>query len=432
MKPSTTPTTRRGRTLLVASLVLNGALILLLLSGAVINEGFGTRVEKVTLSPPPASIKTGPTVADGAGSEPGPGTWAMLNQGDFPTRLARLRELGFPPSLARSIMIAQIRTTYTPRLRELEMVYQRSPYFRPKALEDAAFAEFRVLTKEENRRIREILGPDVDSAAARNLRESLPGTSDEKIAQLTDLIANYAQLRQELTPNTRGTPLSAEEREQMASLEKNLRAEMAALLTPQELEDYDLRTSSLAGNLRTTLAGIDVTEAEFRALYRLQASVASSGRGFIAVNGMVVSTPQTPEENRARAQAYQQTQEQIATTLGAERYAAYQRANDFNYRQTAQLVMRLDLPLDAANQVYGVQQSLQQRAQALQIDRTLASEDRTAQLAALAAEAQAKITAVLGPTGFQAYKQYGGSWMGALQPRPSGPAPVSTPVMIRN
>ena len=125
---------------------------------------------------------------------------------------------------------------------------------------------------------------------------------------------------------------------------------------------------------------------------------------------------------RDRSTAQRQLTEDIKTTLGEQRYAEYQRSTDGNYQQTARLVARLELPPETANQVYTVQQDMQQRVRTLQMDRNLAPADRNTQLAALATEAQAKITATLGPRGYDAYKQYGGSWLQQLQPRPTLPA----------
>ena len=58
----------------------------------------------------------------------------------------------------------------------------------------------------------------------------------------------------------------------------------------------------------------------------------------------------------------------------------------------------------------------------MQTNRQLPVEDRNAQLAALNAEANAKLTTALGQRGFDVYKQNGGQWLQILQPRPAAPA----------
>lgn len=399
------------RLLLAVSLTVNAALVALFLAGAVTTDGSRASGRDIEATAP--SLKVGaPPPSTLTPAEPGPETWAMLSAGDFSARQARLRALGFSPSLTRSILLAQIRTAYAPRLRELEMIFQRSPYFRPKELTGDALAELRKLSREENRRIRELLGPDLDSASARAVREALPNASDDKIAQLAAIRENYEQMRQDFTGGSRA-PLQIDEREKYFALDNAMRAEIANLLTPQELEDYDLFAGGGADRARSSLAGIDVTEAEFRAFYRIQNAMNAQNSP--------IFTPPTADEMRARNEARKQSMDQIAALLGSERYADWMRVNDYSYRQTAQLVTRLEMPVAVANKVYVVQKEIQQRAAALQSDRTLPPQDQATQLAALASEAQTKITAVLGAAGYEAYKQFGGSWLQMFQPRPASP-----------
>ena len=125
----------------------------------------------------------------------------------------------------------------------------------------------------------------------------------------------------------------------------------------------------------------------------------------------------------ARGEAQKQLNEDVKAALGAVRYAEYQRATDYSFRQTTQLVARLDLPPESANQVYAVQKDIQDRANTLRQNSALSSDERTAQFAALANETKTKVTAVLGEGGFAAYKENGGSWMQMLQPPRPPPKP---------
>jgi hypothetical protein len=65
-----------------------------------------------------------------------------------------------------------------------------------------------------------------------------------------------------------------------------------------------------------------------------------------------------------------------------------------------------------------VQETIQKQATALRQDRTLTPDQRNAQLAALAQQAQTQLTTALGTQGYDAYKNYGGYWLQNLQPRP--------------
>src|SRR6185369_556593 len=127
------------------------------------------------------------------------------------------------------------------------------------------------------------------------------------------------------------------------------------------------------------------------------------------------------EQMKARSEAQKQLNDDIKAALGPDRFADYQRATNFSFRQTSQLVARLELPPETANQVYAVQQDAQTRANTLRRDSTLSPAQRTEQLAALVAEAQGKLTTSLGASGLEAYKQYGGQWLQNLVPKPPTP-----------
>ena len=123
---------------------------------------------------------------------------------------------------------------------------------------------------------------------------------------------------------------------------------------------------------------------------------------------------------RARTAAQKQLMDDIKAAVGDQRFADYQRATNSSYRQASQLVGRLELPPETANQVYALQQDLQQRAGTIRRSAGSA-EAAMAELTALAAEAKAKVTAALGDRGFEAYKQNGGQWLQNLAPRPPPP-----------
>ncbi|MEO6569832.1 MAG: hypothetical protein ABIO94_13805, partial [Opitutaceae bacterium] len=255
---------------------------------------------------------------------------------------------------------------------------------------------------------------DPENSSAATLRRQLPGFPPEKVEELAAVRDRLNQQRNDIYA---GPTISADDRLKVVDLEKAMRAEIAAMLTPQEFEDYELRTSSTANSLRNTLSAFDATEAEFRALYKLQ-STFNDPLQTLTLSAM--SPDQQTALSRQRSENQKQLTEEIKAALGPERYAEYQRATDSNYRQANQLVARLELPVETANQVYVVQKDMQQRVLSVQHD-NLTPESRNAQLATLAAEAEARITAALGPTGYEAYKTNGGSWMSQLQPRPAPP-----------
>jgi hypothetical protein len=386
--------------ILAGSLAANAALVALLVIGAT--------DDATDIKPAPVAEKklvTDRHAADSSGAE----TWAALHAEDLPTQVEKLRAEGFPPALIRAIIGARIHESYAERRRALEAAQANAPYWKNAQPDPASQATLRDLWKAEHKTITDLLGPDPDNGTAASLHRQFPNLPDEKIDALAAIRDRYDERRQDIYANVRGTVLP-DEQEKINALDKSMHDEFASTLTPQELEDYDLRTSRTSNQLRNNLAAFDITEQEFRALYKLQSS-------FDAQFPPYYSAP-SDEQQKARSAAQKQLNDDIKAALGDARYADYQRGTNYNFRQTSQLVDRLDLPPEAATQVYAVQQDIQKRAGTLRSDRSLSPDDRTAQLSALAAEAQTRVTAALGTQGFEAYKQYGGQWVQNLLPRP--------------
>jgi len=383
--------------LLAGSLVLNAALV------AVIGVGTSRDTEAASRAP---STSAAPAI-EKVGAALVAETWDRLRADDPAAQRDRLAAEGFPPSVTRAILIVQIHESFAARRAALEDAQADRPFWKMAASDSKIAAQLRALSQEQQKALATLLGPDPDNSAAASLRRQFPNLAGDKVDQLVAIRERYDERQATARGSGMMTP---DTREKVVALDKAMHAEFAATLTPGELEDYDLRTSQTANGLRYNLTAFDASEAEFRALYKLQAPFDEQYA--------FTSGPPSPDQMRTLGQAQLQLKEDIKAALGPDRYADYQRATDFNFHQTSQLVARLELPQEAANQVYAVQQDLQQRSNLLNQDRSLTPDDRTAQRAALNDEAQTKITAVLGARGFEAYKQYGGSWMQMLNPRP--------------
>ena len=337
--------------------------------------------------------------------------WDEFLGGDLHDLVARLRAAGFPYIAIVSILDGRLDNQFAPRLAKLLPTGKDVDYLKPHGMGDRkTVIEVHELLTEKNRLIAELLGQtqqyDETRIAQRNQYGDLP---QEKLDRLQAITSDYGNLQSKIYVDANGVMLP-EDREKLALLEKEMRADVAQILTPQELEEYDLRSSRTANQLRSQLTILNPTEQEYRALVKLQLDF---DRRQSAASG-------TPSVSSLASG--QQLQAQIQAALGPERYAAYQQATDPGSQQLNRLVLRLDLPISAAQQVTNVQKDVQQRATTLVQQADLAPDQRSAQLAALAAEATKKISSALGgQRGFDAYKQYGGAWLQSLGSRPATP-----------
>lgn len=404
--------------LLVGSLAANAALVAFHFTksptGTASAEAAAS-ASAATSSSSTSGATAAPTAADAAQTAALTKVWTQLQSGDLNTLVARLRAAGFSPSMIRSIVAAQVYEQFAARRKALLATQEERPYWKQQMgsfLDPKTQAALREISKEQTALIKNLLGPDGQagneemSIYQRGQYGSLPR---EKIDQIQSIASDYSELTQEIYAKTNGMVMLAEDREKLAYLEKEKLADLAKILTPQELEDYQLRSGSTASQLRYTLATFKPTEEEFRALYRATAATEAQ----LGPLGNV----RTADDMRKRQEA---VLAQIQGAFPPERLAELKLATDPEYQQVNRLVARLELPPATSQTVVALQKDIQQRANTLRGDRSLAPEARNTQLAALNDEATTKLTTTLTPRGFEAYKQNGGFWLQNLQPRPAG------------
>jgi hypothetical protein len=340
-------------------------------------------------------------------------TWSNLQAGDLKTLAERLRAAGFPPAVVRAVVAALVDEKYAAQRKALLAKQDETPFWQRSSYgyDSKLMASLRDLNKQERDETKSLLGPDGlagsnDERQAWQRRQygDLPA---EKLEQMQAILSDYGDLRSDIYSKANGVMLP-EDREKIALLEKEQRADLSALLAPEELENYELRSSNTAHLIRSQLSIFKASEAEFRALFK--ATRAAEDQYGSLTNGP--SNPDQVTKMRDSVLASLQTQ------LSPERYAELQQATDPKYQMTNRLVARLELPASAAVETVAIQTDVQKRAQTIRRDTTLSPEQRTAQLTELTQEATSKLSTTLTPRGLEAYKQYGGFWLQNLNPPP--------------
>lgn len=411
---------------IAASLAANAALVAFVLTRSADSTTRGAAAASATpaLSPKTSALTSSP--ASSATSNPK--LWSDLNStsADLPALIARLRAAGFPASVIRAIVTAQVREDFAAKRRALNPTKADLPFWKNDQPTDPKLRlALRDLNREQEAVLTRLLGgPDPDRALFMGIYErrqygDLPA---DKVSQLSTVKRDYDEMRSDIYEASRGGTMLPEDRAKLALLDKEQRADFAQVLTPQELADYDLRSSNTANQMRYNLTAFSPTEAEFRDIFKIQ-------QAFDEKYGQM--TPgMTQEQMRLRTEEQKKINEQIKTSLGPERGADYERANDHSYRQAALLAERLNLPKTAATDVWNIQKDLEKRTQALFADNSGAPETRMAQRAALVAEANTKVTAALGERGAAIYKQNGGYWLQAPASRTTTPGATNTVIRI--
>lgn len=418
--------------LLTVSLVGNLALVALVLKtpGDVASSPESTVAN-------PAKAKASGTAATGSGgaidtSDVDPKLWEGLAAGDFAGLTAKLQAAGFPPAVVRAIVSAQVGESFAARRKALTASQGNRPFWVNDQPNDPKIqAALRELSKEQTKLMKELLGASAndydDPSYAAMMRRQFGDLPKDKIEMINRVRQDYSELTNDIYTAAGmggGGPITMtnEERAKIALLQKEQREDIKQLLSPQEFEDYELRTNNTANSMRYNLSAFEPSEQEFRTIFALQRAFDEkfNTQSLVGAQG----TPAAQELMRQRTEAQKQLTAEIKAQLSPERAAEYERAIDYNYQQISRVVQRLDLPKETAAQVWAVQKEIEQRSVAL---RSLPPADRNDQLAALAAEANARLISSLGQRGLDVYKQYGGYWLQNLQPPAARPGTVTAP-----
>ena len=357
-----------------------------------------------------------------------PMNWAAIESTNYTVYINNLRGIGCPEQTIRDLILTDVAKLYAKRR---AAVRHEGPPFQfwqtGDAWESGATPQIqeqlRELDQEQQDLIRELLGVDFQTEMARywstdddrqRMYEFLPAEKREK---LLGLQAKYEEAEQEFYARTKGWILD-EDQDQLKTLQKQKEEELARLLTPEELEEYDLRNSSTANTLRTQLNGFEPSEEEFRKIFRFQKSF---DRDFEQAFDPS-DAAQMAVKTRAQEEAQGALNEELKGVLGQSRFAEYQRAQSEDYRALVQMADRFEMPREVAGKVYGMKQAAEAQTQRVQSDPNLSEEQRRRALFGIAQETQKSLATTLGDKVYKAYQRSAGQWIGTLASpvQPSG------------
>lgn len=395
--------------LLALSLAVN-----LALSGLILARFFVPATEPAAAAKPVASS------AVTAAPHPAADTWSRLETPAAVDLVARLRAAGFPTDVIRAILDGRFEGELSAQVKALDPAASRRPFWKNSPQQAQVQATMSRLRREHERQMRALLGEQENTNQL--ITQVLPGhrvdgLPPEKAAAILEVVRDYDDKRAEHFAD----PLYLLNPERRIALEREQRAALARLLTPQELEEYELRNSSTATAMRMQLGAFEATEAEFRAIFRLR-------NEFAQQYGTSLQAGATAEQMQIRRDAERRVNEQIHAVLGPVRGEEYARKADYTYVQTSKILERLQQPRENVDAVMAIGRDIAARARALEADRSLSEPARTTTKTALYEEASRRLTPLLGgSTGFEVYRQYGGTWLEAIKPRPPDAAPTATP-----
>lgn len=336
--------------------------------------------------------------------------WAELSTSDLPTLIARLRAAGVPPDVIREIIRAEVNSRYEARIRAYTEPDASTPYWkagvgRLSTFAPARYEEYQMLVRERSRILRELLGdPALGSAeitaAQRRQFGDLP---KQKIDALQRIEDDYAEMNSAVRSASNGI-LLPEDRAKLALLAKEKEADLARVLTPEELADYQVRSSPITRLLSQYLGEFHPSEAEFRALYDVQRVMNEKNP-----NGMMGGGPSASYAERQAAQ--QESEAQLRAKLGDTRYNDYVRETSDDYQRLRRLAEQENLAPQSAVRAYELRNTISTESIRI-MDSPMTDDQKRTALAALGQSAREQINIILGPVAGASYiKTLENSWL---------------------
>jgi hypothetical protein len=328
--------------------------------------------------------------------------------------VADLRAAGYPADLIRSVVNHLLKERFASREPNAGQPFWR----RGNPTPDAVAAQT-ALSNERRALFEALLGADARPSAmldAESRDRRYGALSDDKIDLIAKIERDYGEMSSEAWARRRGNAAASMETAMQTQqlMEQERMADMAAVLTPEEFAQYEMRNSRSANSLMNNLRNIDITEAEYAQLFQAQ-------KAFDLANPMRATMDSSSFAQRQLSQL--SLNEAARATLGDARFYSYLEGADRNYANAAQVLGKYANVTPAViYQVYQLQVELQSLMSQTSRDGPPPA-DKVAQLRSTVESYNTKLENLVGTEAADAYrKQNSGRIFGSFRsaPRPTG------------
>jgi len=307
--------------------------------------------------------------------------WSEVESADYRQYIANLRAIGCPEQTIRDLIVADLNALYASRVQAIWARRPRSYWqkYREERPSPDQLKKLQAIEEEKSQVVKTLLGfrPSAQESVNTmflqlqgNEQQLLFLPDDRRQAAMdalreSNIDAQEAKLRI-LNPNN--DPERDLFDQKMQVLQKTL--------TPDELEEFRLRSSPRAQWLRSEVQYFDCTPAEFKALLDLRDQRLGSGYENLA-----------PDHAQAIADVQQ--------VLGDERALAFTRLSDQNYTNIRLAAERSGLPAEVADSAGQLSLDSQAAATRIASDSSLSIDEKQSRLRALRAQTESQLDALL-------------------------------------
>ncbi len=360
-------------------------------------------------------------------------SWRDLQAEELKAYISKLRAANCPEMTLQDLILAEVNRRFAAKTRALwndpELLAQNDywkPYQRKQDPEKAKKNRERykanlMAQKEKSALIVELFGFDVEKQRMKEegydpdsnwnyATGNLSFLPESKRAPVEKYLEAFQDKMQDFYARVSGS-WDADARAESKKLEAEKIAGLAQFLTPPELREYELRNSQMASQISSDLHGVDLTRAQYEALFDLHKKYGDSVYNYGDANNDEVARKKI-EQNQKALKA------EVADALGEQKFAELDRAQDYQYQQLRSLAKRNDLPADTAPKIYDFKQAAEKAVEALKANQDLTTEARQAALTQIRVETEQSVSAALGDKIFKRYQNNGGWWINQLGPAP--------------
>lgn len=313
-------------------------------------------------------------------------SWREVESADYPTYIANLRDIGCPEQTIRDIIIADVNAMYS-RRRATELVSAEQQWWKSEpdqAVLLAAAEKSRALEDERRGLLARLLGTNWESGDIVSLpRPSRPGiVLDGQV--LGNLPPETKQAIQEVSLRSQDklqAYLDDQQRQgkspdpvEIAKLRQQTRLDLQKILTPTQLEEFLLRYSQNANDLRNDFGQLrffNPTPDEFRAVFRATDTLDQQ----IAM----LADATDPNSVAQRKALEDQRENAIKIALGAKRFAQFQQLQDPLYRDAYALAEQAGAP-EAAQTIYEINVATLAEQERIRANTNLTDDQKTIEL----------------------------------------------------
>ena len=347
-------------------------------------------------------------------------TWETVEASSYLDYIDNLRRIGCPEKTIRDIILADVNKLYKTK-RRAASGQKKFEFWKANAMFGMGMDKDNVETMRELNAERDELLKQLGiessfesemSLILNPLQQSLGFLPEQKqvavMKELQGIQSRIAELSEDGSADI----------EMVWKAQRETEESIKGMLSEDEYTGYLLRRSNTAHQLRSQIAGFDPSEEEFRTVFKLK-------RAFDEEYGEIGINLDLLEE---QLKAQKTLNEQIRQSLGDERYADYERAQDYQFQQIHSSLKKADLGTGEAIQVYDMQKVAQDAALQLRGNQTLNEAERRERLRQIRNETESAIQQVVGTEGWEKFNRPSNTrWLQSISPNEPKPVPTEQP-----